>query len=947
MSMNNKRVFWILILVSQFLMVNSLFTQDRIYVGEKVCRKCHHLQGNRNQYNPWRMSKHSRAYTSLFKPEAKQIAEISGIDIEPFESPVCLGCHTTAYNEEDWERDPDFHFEDGIQCELCHGPGSEYIDSETMRDSVKAAKAGLKFLEKRDCMICHIEKNSHVNILKSKKFVYEEAIKNIDHPGAGGDLKRISKVKSTEQSGVKYTGALVCNECHNPDNNKNIYSKWHQSKHALSYVHLASDIGKRIAREHGLVGSAQQSELCLKCHLTASDNNRKIYLDSFDPLQGVQCESCHGPASQHVALSREGNYESSIAALKPADQTVCLSCHENVIHGQTFDYQSMIAKVDHSNWPEASQEITYKTPFNIAISKNGERLFVACEASNSLIVVNTINDKIVKEISIGMQPHFVCLSPNGRKAFVSNRASDNVSVVDTRTFEVLSVIDVGDEPHEIAITKNGKTLYVANAGTYDVSVVDVERAKEIKRLAASRGPWGAALSADGHSVYISNNLPRYGEFRTTSKSEITVIDTRTSRIKHRYTIEDANLIQGIAAAPNDEFVVSTLIRTKNLVPMTRNLQGWIITNGICIIWPDGQTDQLLLDQINDFFADPTDVVFSNDGSYIFVSGGGVREIAIIDVSKMKKVLKEWPADTRKQLLPNHLGISTEFVIRRIPVGQSPRGMVVSPDGKYLYVADGLDDAISVIDIDQQKRIRVIDLGGPEEITQARFGERIFHSADNTYVRQFSCHSCHPDGGIDGLTYDIEPDGLGFNPVDNRTLRGINDTAPFKWTGKNKTLQRQCGPRLAAFFTRIDPFTKEQSAALDQYIVTIPRPPNRYRKGEELTQAQRRGKRIFERQYDNSGDPIPEIKQCTYCHSYPYFTSREKFDVGTSSWLDTQGVFDVPHLNNIYATPPYLHDGRANSLDEIWTVYNTKDKHGLTNDLTKDQLNDLIEYLKTL
>jgi YVTN family beta-propeller protein len=372
-----------------------------------------------------------------------------------------------------------------------------------------------------------------------------------------------------------------------------------------------------------------------------------------------------------------------------------------------------------------------------------------------------------------------------------------------------------------------------------------------------------------------------------------------------------------------------------------------MTNGISLIWPDGRVDQLLLDQVNDFFADPTDVVFSKDGQYLFVTGGGVQEVAMIDVMKMKKVLKNASEDERQFTLPNHLGISTEYVIQRITVGQSPRGMVVSPDNKYLYVADGLDDAISVIDIDTRERVKVIDLGGPEEITQARYGERLFHSAENTFVRQFSCHSCHPDGGIDGITYDIEPDGLGFNPVDNRTLRGINDTAPFKWTGKNRTLRRQCGPRLAAFFTRIDPFNEEQSAALDRYIVTIPRPPNRFRKGEELTQSQRRGKRIFQRIYDNSGNPIPDEKQCHYCHSYPYFTSREMFDVGTSSWLDTQGTFDVPHLNNIYATPPYLHDGRAKSLEEIWTVYNPRDQHGLTNDLTKDQLNDLIEYLKTL
>jgi len=34
------------------------------------------------------------------------------------------------------------------------------------------------------------------------------------------------------------------------------------------------------------------------------------------------------------------------------------------------------------------------------------------------------------------------------------------------------------------------------------------------------------------------------------------------------------------------------------------------------------------------------------------------------------------------------------------------------------------------------------------------------------------------------------------------------------------------------------------------------------------------------------------------------------------------------------------------LEEIWTVFNPKDQHGRTNDLTKDELNDLIEYLRT-
>jgi cytochrome c peroxidase len=70
-------------------------------------------------------------------------------------------------------------------------------------------------------------------------------------------------------------------------------------------------------------------------------------------------------------------------------------------------------------------------------------------------------------------------------------------------------------------------------------------------------------------------------------------------------------------------------------------------------------------------------------------------------------------------------------------------------------------------------------------------------------------------------------------------------------------------------------------------------------------------------------------------------------VGTRQALDRTGRFDVPHLNNIYDSSPYLHNGMAKTLEEIWTVFNPYDKHGYTNDMTKDQLNDLIEYLKTL
>jgi DNA-binding beta-propeller fold protein YncE len=481
-----------------------------------------------------------------------------------------------------------------------------------------------------------------------------------------------------------------------------------------------------------------------------------------------------------------------------------------------------------------------------------------------------------------------------------------------------------------------------------VSVVDLATGKETKRLAASRNPWAAALSPDGRTLLVTNALSRLGGFRTAPVSEVTAVDVAGQRVARRMAVPESNLLLGVAWHPSGEYALATLNRTKNLVPMTRILQGWTITNGLAVLWKDGRVDQLLLDEPNRYFADVTDVAFTPDGRRAVATSAGTDRVAVIDVEKLVALVKRSSDEDRREMLPNWLGASSEFVVARIATRDNPRGVAVAPDGATAWVANTLDDSLTVVDLGRLAAATRVDLGGPKQTTHIRRGEKLFHSANITFQRQFACATCHPDGHVDGLTYDIEADGIGVNPLDNRTLRGIFDTDPFKWAGTNVTLSRQCGARLAVFFTRIAPFTPEQLRAVNDYTVTIPRPPNRHRPlGAELTEAQRRGKLIFERTRTKDGREIPPEGRCVTCHFPPYFTDRTVRDVGTKQALDGSGKFDVPHLNNIYDSAPYLHNGMSDTLEEIWTIHNPYDQHGVTNDMTKDELNDLIEYLKTL
>lgn len=260
----------------------------------------------------------------------------------------------------------------------------------------------------------------------------------------------------------------------------------------------------------------------------------------------------------------------------------------------------------------------------------------------------------------------------------------------------------------------------------------------------------------------------------------------------------------------------------------------------------------------------------------------------------------------------------------------------------------MDDTIGVIDTGTNKVISTIDLGGPKKVTPLRRGERIFNTARYAFQGQFGCANCHIDATFDGLQWDLEPDGFGVDIVDNRSIEDLMGTDPFKWNGGNPDLPTECGPRIEKYFFRSQSYNQDELTDLVTYVFSIPVRPNRYRlPNGELTAAQERGKAIFERTTSKDGRPIPQANQCAFCHSGRKYTNQKLADVGTGKPTDRSPMVDTAHLPDIAYSAPYLHDGSARSLEEIWTVFNPNDKHGVSNDLTKDELNDLIEYLRTL
>lgn len=145
------------------------------YVGVKKCSKCHKSETKGNQFGKWQTTKHASAFKELSSPKAKELGKKAGVD-DPSTSEKCLKCHVTAYGVDKALLGADFDPKDGVQCESCHGPGSNYDKKSLMEDKKKAVAAGLIIPDEKVCVKCHNKESPAY-----KEFHFKDFYEKIKH----------------------------------------------------------------------------------------------------------------------------------------------------------------------------------------------------------------------------------------------------------------------------------------------------------------------------------------------------------------------------------------------------------------------------------------------------------------------------------------------------------------------------------------------------------------------------------------------------------------------------------------------------------------------------------------------------------------------------------------------------------------------------------------------
>lgn len=268
--------------------------------------------------------------------------------------------------------------------------------------------------------------------------------------------------------------------------------------------------------------------------------------------------------------------------------------------------------------------------------------------------------------------------------------------------------------------------------------------------------------------------------------------------------------------------------------------------------------------------------------------------------------------------------------RRIVVGRRPTAVTPGPDGSVVYVADSLDDTVSVVEIQSGLLAATISLGPRPELTVALRGQRLFYSAKLSHDGWMSCHSCHSDGHTNNLLSDTLGDGTYGAPKRVPSLLGVTATGPWTWTGSMTRLEDQIRKSIATTMhgTKL---SESQVAELTAFLATLAPPSRRMTgAGPPDSAAAVHGREVFEE------------RKCQMCHVSPEYTSPGRYDVGLRDEVGNR-EFNPPSLQGVSSRDSFLHDGRARSLEAVFQ----KGKHPRGLALSPQEVADLVAYLKAL
>ena len=574
---------------------------------------------------------------------------------------------------------------------------------------------------------------------------------------------------------------------------------------------------------------------------------------------------------------------------------------------------ALLAGTDSPPSPVGSKagEARVRRPVALALALGGARLYVANRRAGSLSVVDPKAGRVVAEFDVGGEVVDLACRPDGRLVLVDRSGGALILArVSDRSLEVEARQVVAADPASVLLDPDGAMAVVASTASHRLTVIDLPldaSEKVAPRLARSIPlPFAPRLLAwaDPGMMLVAADA---------DGGRLALVDPLKDLPESVRSIPAHN-IRGLARTPDGLSLVVAHQTLNRLARSTFEDVHWgaLIGNHVrfldlaAVLDPGANllTGSRLVDlgRTGRAAGDPGAIAFDGKGRPA-VALEGVHELVLLPVGGRGEA-------------------------RRVGVGQGPSAVLASPDGARIYVAASMDDAVAIVAVEAGATVRTIPLGPRPEPGPVERGERLFADARLSHDGWMSCRSCHGDGRAGVLSADTLADGGVGAPKRVPPLFGVGHTGPWTWLGAVPRLEDQVRKSVETTMRGKAP-TADQVTDLTAYLRSLP--PYRPTLAADQPEAEvARGRSLF------------KARKCAECHAPPSYTSEGTFDVGL---LDEAGhrEFNPPSLLGVGDRPPYLHDGRAASLPEVFLRH----RHPRDATWTPEEVEALTAFLRTL
>ena len=335
----------------------------------------------------------------------------------------------------------------------------------------------------------------------------------------------------------------------------------------------------------------------------------------------------------------------------------------------------------------------------INLSPDGKFLYVAGQSSNAVAVFRRDRDtgalmfvevqSKVFEPALGLRgARGVALSPDGVHVYITARLDDSLNVFKRDTSDgTLSFLEIHreaggiEDPRCVTMSRDGAYLYTANFGNNSVSVFKrdsnngalflIEKySNGVNGINGLEGPSCVFISPDGSHLYAIGNLSHAVAVFScdVDTGKLTFVESFADRING---VEGLNGAVFGQVSPDGTHMYVTGYNEHSLVVFSRNPKTGQLT------FIDN-----LVNGVNgvEGIAKPSGVLVSPDGRNVYVVGEGLDTVVVFRRDKNSGEL------SFMELHKNRVN-----GVEGLDGGSGDIG--ISPDGKYLYIAGYLDDAV--------------------------------------------------------------------------------------------------------------------------------------------------------------------------------------------------------------------------------------------------------------